>query len=219
MIIGACGFGSTGSSAVSDYLSEFENVQVLDQLEFTWVSGVDGLIDLDYHLNHPHNRTTDSIYAIHRFKKRVNNTLRGYRKNRKVDPDKFEESAEKFLDSITQVKWNWYIGSGSGLFEKTLQRLAKKQIAKIERRKGHQIKCWPMRKYLFLFFLIILMKLLVNMLRRFCWRWELIFQSPLFLTSLLLVTILRHVSNFLKIHTLLWLTETPEIIMFSPIHV
>ena len=146
MIIGACGFGSTGSSAVSDYLSEFDNVQVLDQLEFTWVSGVDGLIDLDYHLNHPHNRTTDSIYAIHRFKTRVNNTLRVYRKNKKVDPDKFEESAEKFLDAITQVKWNWYIGSGNGLFEKTLQRLVKKQITKIERRKGHQIKCWPMKE-------------------------------------------------------------------------
>ena len=39
MIIGACGFGSTGSSAVSDYLLEFEGTSVLDKIEFTWVSG------------------------------------------------------------------------------------------------------------------------------------------------------------------------------------
>lgn len=46
MLIGACGFGSTGSSAVTDYLKEYNSFQVLDRIEFTWVSDVDGLIDL-----------------------------------------------------------------------------------------------------------------------------------------------------------------------------
>ena len=145
MIIGACGFGSTGSSAVTDYLLEFGNVQVLDKMEFTWVSGVDGLIDLDYHLSHPHNRTMDSIYAIHRFKEKVNNSLSGYEKMGKVDAQLFRASADHFIEAITQVKWKWYIGSPSGLFERMLQTFAKKCIKKRELKTGQRVDWWPLK--------------------------------------------------------------------------
>ena len=47
MIVGACGFGSTGSSVVTDYLKEFDGIQVKDDLEFTYVSGTDGLLYLE----------------------------------------------------------------------------------------------------------------------------------------------------------------------------
>lgn len=146
MIIGACGFGSTGSSAVTDYLLEFGNVQVLDQLEFTWVSGVDGLVDLEYHVNHPHERTSDSIYAINRFQKRVEDSVRAYKKSGGVNPDLFEKSATKFIDSITQVKWNWYIGNGNSFVETITQRVVKKIISKVEKKAKRQINCWPMQE-------------------------------------------------------------------------
>ena len=48
MIVSTCGFGSTGSSAVSDYLMECENTQILDKIEFTIASRVDGLADLEH---------------------------------------------------------------------------------------------------------------------------------------------------------------------------
>lgn len=145
MIIGACGFGSTGSSAVSDYLLEFGNVQVLDKIEFTWVSGVDGLIDLDYHVNHPHNRTGDSIHAIYRYRERMKSAMQTY-KRAGIAPQLFHDSTEKFLEAITQVKWNWYIGSGKGSIDRMLHRMAKKAISRVERIKGHQINCWPMKE-------------------------------------------------------------------------
>ena len=44
MIIGACGFGATGSSVVTDYLKEFNNVTVKDDLEFTYLTALDGLL-------------------------------------------------------------------------------------------------------------------------------------------------------------------------------
>lgn len=144
MIIGVCGFGSTGSSAVSDYLSEFDNVQVLDQLEFTWVSGVDGLIDLEYHVKHPHNRTGDSIYAIHRYRERMKYLLKGYSKVAGVDPKVFELSTERFLDAITQVKWNWYINEPDNYLMKAAKHLMKRIILKMERKAGHQVNSWPM---------------------------------------------------------------------------
>lgn len=149
MIIGACGFGSTGSSAVSDYLLEFGNVQVLDKIEFTWVSSVDGLIDLDYHVNHPHSRTGDSIQAIHRYRQKMESAMHVYSKVGGIDAGKFKESTEKFLDAITLAKWDWYVGEKGGFLNRNLQRVAQKIIPYIERKKGRQIKCWPMREVSF----------------------------------------------------------------------
>ena len=106
MIIGACGFGSTGSSAVTDYLKEYDNFQVLDQIEFTWVSGVDGLIDLDFHVNHPHNRTGDSIKAISRYRAMCKRKLNSFI-SVGVSPEKLKRLTNDFLDSIITVSWDW----------------------------------------------------------------------------------------------------------------
>lgn len=106
MIVGACGFGSTGSSVVTDYLKEFDNFQVLDKIEFTWVSAVDGLIDLDYHLNNPHSRTSDSIIAIDRYKRlcsrKTNSFIRAG-----LSSDALNKSVNDFLNSIILTSWKW----------------------------------------------------------------------------------------------------------------
>lgn len=117
MIIGACGFGSTGSSVITDYLKEYNNFQVLDEIEFTWVSGVDGLIDLDFHLNHPHNRTMDSIIAIDRYRTMCNNKVNKYR-NAGISPDDFIKLTEQFLDSLITTSWSWSIHEPQGFFDR-----------------------------------------------------------------------------------------------------
>jgi hypothetical protein len=107
MIIGACGFGSTGSSAVTDYVKEFGVINVIDSFEFTWVSAVDGLIDLDFHLNHPHGRTRDSIAAIQRYVElceKVAKKLSG----KGVDEAFFMNSVNGFIGSIITTSWKWY---------------------------------------------------------------------------------------------------------------
>lgn len=50
MIIGACGYGGTGSSAVKDFIKEFDNVQTLDRAECQYAFKVDGLQDLELHI-------------------------------------------------------------------------------------------------------------------------------------------------------------------------
>lgn len=148
MIIGTCGFGSTGSSAVSDYLLEYGNVQVLDQIEFTWVSNPDSLIDLDFHLNHPHNRTSDSITAIERYKALAKNTSRHFSRNGGIDSLEFEKSVEKFLERITTVSWNWYYGAPKNIIDKYLGLyiMRNRVIPYIEQKLGRQIFCYPMQK-------------------------------------------------------------------------
>jgi hypothetical protein len=145
MIIGACGFGSTGSSVITDYLKEFDEIIVKDDLEFTYVSGVDGLIDLERAVMNPHNRTADSITAIKRFMELVDKKKKSY-KSRGLDPVFFVDSAQKFIDAITMAKWYNY--SNSVFDKKTIKYyianyLKNKIIPKLEIKRGARINRWP----------------------------------------------------------------------------
>ena len=151
MIIGACGFGSTGSSVVSDYLLEYNanNIQVLDNIEFTWVTDPDGLIDLEYHVNHPHNRTSDSIVAIQRYYDLYERKVRHYEKCGGINRKLFKKSTNDFLDGITTVKWNWYRnyekkGKIKRLIDVSL--LQGRIIPSLEKKYGQQIKMYPMEE-------------------------------------------------------------------------
>ena len=106
MIISTCSFGSTGSSVITDYLKEFDSVRVMDAVEMTWISAVDGILDLDYHLNNPHFRTADSISAIERYKELCKKKLPQFDKCG-VPKAVFEKSVEEFLNSIVMTSWKW----------------------------------------------------------------------------------------------------------------
>ena len=145
MIIGACGFGSTGSSVVTDYLKEYHNFQVLDKIEFNWVTGVDGLIDLDYHVNHPHNRTMDSIKAIDRYramcKRKVNKFL-----SVGVPAELFIKLTDDFLDSITTTSWEWSIHGPQNMIDRIRRSLYSRLsiVSKWEVKHGRHWEGYPL---------------------------------------------------------------------------
>ncbi len=148
MIIGACGFGSTGSSVVTDYLKEFDQITVKDDLEFTWVSGLDSLIDLERAVMFPHNRTSDSIYAIKRYMELVERKKHSYQRHG-LSASVFEKSAREFIESITTVKWNWYDSRVSYRYRSRYLLhtfMQKKVIPKLEIKQGKQIKLWPLQE-------------------------------------------------------------------------
>lgn len=105
MIIGTAGLTNTGSSAISDFLKEFEENQVYTDIEFILSFYPDGLEDLDYHLNEKCSKFLSSCTAIPRFRKAANYLL-GI-----VTKGKIKQLTDDYLDSITQVKW---IGKGQG---------------------------------------------------------------------------------------------------------
>ena len=126
MIISTCSFGSTGSSVITDYLKEFGSVKVMDAVELPWISAVDGIVDLEYHLNNPHSRTSDSIYAIERYKKLCHKKASSFERLG-VSPDLFYESVERFLNEITQARWMWKKPDKEyGFFEDLLIRIINK---------------------------------------------------------------------------------------------
>lgn len=131
MIIGACGFTGSGSSAVTDYLKEFESVCVVDRPEFILAHAPDGLEDLDFQLNHHCCKYTSSEVAIKRFRRNVENYFVSKMKS-KEKALQLRKATEEYIAAITQVSW---IGFGSAdlqlmssTFERYLFNLAKRMI-------------------------------------------------------------------------------------------
>lgn len=147
MIIGACGFGSTGASAVTDYLKEYDSFQVLDKIEFTWVSCVDGLIDLDYHVNHPHNRTMDSIKAIDRYREMCRRNVNKYSRVG-VSPEILIKLTNDFLDSIITTSWEWNIHGAQNFVDKIRRYLYARfsVVSKWELKHGRHWEGYPLEK-------------------------------------------------------------------------
>lgn len=109
MIIGTCGFTGSGSSAVSDYLKEFQTVNVFDKIEFIIAHSPDGLEDLNFQLNEHCSKYTSSEVAIHRF---IQNVKSYYIDNvrKKATKKQIRDLTLKYVSAITQVSW---IGCGS----------------------------------------------------------------------------------------------------------
>ena len=105
MIIGTCGFCSTGSSAVSDYLKEFDENQIIDRIEFSLTYLPDGLEDLEYHLKKNINRDDNCCMAIPRFRRYMR--FQEHLMTRLTHISKREAQAitNTFLDSIIQMRW------------------------------------------------------------------------------------------------------------------
>ena len=145
MIISTCSFGSTGSSAVSDYLKEYDTLQVIDKVEFSWVVEVDSLIDLDYHINHPHFRTSDSIFAIERFMNRVKQEAPYYSYVGGIPKDLWIKYAEDFIENITQTRWAWFGVQSNSKWYKYFGRyiMANKIIPYFEKKYHKRLNWYP----------------------------------------------------------------------------
>ena len=107
MIIGVCGFASTGSSAVLDYLKEFDSVCTLDNKEFVLSYYPDGLEDLEYHLFDGASKFETSVVAIERFRRFI---YCYFIRTARSDKEKqaIYEASEEFIDSIVHAKWKGY---------------------------------------------------------------------------------------------------------------
>lgn len=105
MIIGVCGLGYTGSSAVVDFLKEFDENYVIDAMEFALAYIPDGLEDLEYHLIKSPSRYFSSDIAIRRFKNYIESRCTPRSKYKAVTNNKFKSLSYDYIESLIQVKW------------------------------------------------------------------------------------------------------------------
>ena len=107
-LITTTGYGTTGSSVVTDLLKEFDNVNSLGDFEFDFLSSVDGVRDLEYGLFELNSRGNTDIY-IKRFIKYIeylsNSKIYNYEK---WFNGKFKKLSLEFVNSIVNVEWSGY---------------------------------------------------------------------------------------------------------------
>lgn len=123
MIIGACGFTGTGSSAVVDYLKGFDSVCIIDKGEFILAHSPDGLEDLDYQLNKHCCKYSSSEVALKRFRLNVRNYTAYRFAHNTEEKDRIMKLTDEYIDSIVQACW---IGNGSADFQLHTSKLSRK---------------------------------------------------------------------------------------------
>ena len=150
LTIGACGFSSTGSSAVTDILKEYDDNVVLDKAEFTLTWCADGIEDLHYHMFEGCRRDLSDRIAIERFTQRFcKKSIDSYQT---LTKGRFSQLTEKYIDDITQVKWigplNPLLSSRFRLKMNSLacRMKAYEKLSRIEQRKGHGICMYPLKE-------------------------------------------------------------------------
>lgn len=104
MIIGSCGYGATGSSVLTDLLTEYDGIQVFDNFEFTISYRVDGIEDLEYHLMKQYAKNSSGDYAIKRFLD-ISKSYKTPFINKPCDGETFYRLSKKFIDEITQTTY------------------------------------------------------------------------------------------------------------------
>lgn len=152
MIIGVCGFGSSGSSAVTDYLKEFSSTSVLDDVEFTLPFIPDGIRDLDFHLNESIAKYYSSDVAITRFRMCID--YLAVELNNYTD-SKFKRLSYHYIESISQYKRKGFGSSDYLIYNGWFHRYFGLSIMKariiplLEKLLKRDVTVWPMREMVF----------------------------------------------------------------------
>lgn len=103
MILGTCGFGNTGASAVLDYFRGYTNIDIFDRFEFQLLHQADGINDLKYHLTQSCERIACNA-AISRF---IRLQKKGAFGNniRKIIGNKYDEWVLEYISELLLCEW------------------------------------------------------------------------------------------------------------------
>lgn len=125
-IITCASYYGTGSSAVTDYVTEFNTVKSLGDYEFRFLHDMDGIADLEYHLVENHNRH-NSGHALKRYKKLVD-FYAGNRFVCRYEPyfnGQWKRISYEYIDSLTDFSYHgWWqydlLDRGEGFYYRKL---------------------------------------------------------------------------------------------------
>lgn len=106
MVIGVCGFGSTGSGAVVDYLREFSaEVSAGKNMEMSFLYEPDGILDLEYNLIKQPIKFYNGDAALKKFYKLVHSyDLKRYTK-KYMSYKSFIDICDEYINDLIETKW------------------------------------------------------------------------------------------------------------------
>lgn len=109
-IISCASYYGSGSSAITDFVSEFDNVYSFTKEEFRFVQDPDGISDLEYNLVENFNRH-NSGHALKRYKKLVDFYSGDFISKRYsiFFGDNWQKISYEYIDALTDFKYNgWW---------------------------------------------------------------------------------------------------------------
>lgn len=135
-IISCASYYGTGSSAITDYIAEFDNCFSLTNYEFRFVQDPGGISDLEYNLVENHHRH-NSGHALKKYKKIVD-FLAGNVFIEKYEPffnNQWKKISYEYIDSLTDFIHNGYwhqdvIDKGYGFYirKRLINKILQKTI-------------------------------------------------------------------------------------------
>lgn len=113
MIIGTCGYGSSGSSVVTDFLKEYNQFCVMDDFEYIINYLPGGILDLDASVNINPGRNDLSSSSYERCKyimtKKVPNS--SFVKQSGLSKKNYLKYTNELFDDLVELSWNGYNGT------------------------------------------------------------------------------------------------------------
>lgn len=150
MIIGVCGYGFSGSGAIADLLSSYDNVIIGSKSELSIIYKPDGIDDLKHALVDNPVRYYSSDSAIRRFIQYMKRC--SYEFNPQTGGE-FLSICNDFIDSLIQVKWSGstmaHYCQEHGLEYILRQRLARGLRRRFEKHFGPICRPFPPDKEMF----------------------------------------------------------------------
>ena len=144
-LITCASYFGTGSSALTDLISEYTPVHPNNEFEFRFIHDPDGVRDLEYHLVENHNREGSGT-ALKRFVKTVkfNSGTWFNKKYEKYFHGKYKEISDKYIANLTDFKykgfWSFDLSNRSrfsyyfiGIFNKINIKLKAKRASVLPR--------------------------------------------------------------------------------------
>ena len=147
-VITCASYYGTGSSAVTDYVTEFSTVKSLGDSEIRILHDMDGVSDLQYHLTENHNRH-NSGHAIKRFRKLVD-FYSGNRLTHRYEPffqNRWKEISYRYIDSLVDFSYRgWWqydlLDRGIGYYDRK-QMFSKLYKLTLGRHNEHTLNSLP----------------------------------------------------------------------------
>lgn len=130
-------YGGTGSSAITDFLKEFDNVNSMGDYEFTLCHEVGGLSDLQHYLVDDWHRlkVDEGIYRFKKLAHRIEKDYNGYLNHQ------FSQYTDEYINTLTDCQWNGYwhqqkfrLGSFEQFWKYKLPIRLRREIIKIKQK-------------------------------------------------------------------------------------
>ena len=133
-VVGVCGFGYSGSGAITDLLQEYDEVSYADIKEFPLLYWPDGIEDLDYHINIGKSRYLSSDIAIKRFIRLCNGKFGVGSGIYVSSKGKSQSILTEYVNSLTDAKWSGFWEGDCVLGEPLKNKLKYRIFMGIQRR-------------------------------------------------------------------------------------